>query len=83
MKSGQSALSMLEYGSRAENVVCGVSLRAALVNRVDREIGGRQRREWKHLSHYPNVDFRMNAIAGQNKKWSRFFFREAGDFETT
>ena len=35
----------------SKDVVSGISLRAALVDRVDHEVGGLQFREWKYLRH--------------------------------
>jgi len=41
----------------SQNIVCTVSLRAALVNRIDNEVGGCQRGEWKYLGHCSKADF--------------------------
>src|ERR1035441_617872 len=46
----------------AQNIIHGVSLRAAFVNRVDDDVGGRQRREWKYLGHGSKADFRTKPV---------------------
>jgi len=42
----------------AQNIVRGVSLRAAFVNRIDKQVSGRQCGEWKYLGQCSKADFR-------------------------
>jgi hypothetical protein len=45
----------------AQNVICSISLRAALVDRIDDEVGSREGGEWEYHSHCSKADFRMMA----------------------